>query len=46
VVKKRKIAAPHIGIGLREIPDFPEKEEQRVVKQLTTILEKTRGGVE
>lgn len=43
MVKKRKIAAPRIGIGLRAILDFPEKEEQRVVKQLTDILEKSRA---
>jgi DNA topoisomerase-6 subunit B len=35
---------PHIGIGLREILGFPEKEEQKVVRQLTGILEKTRGA--
>jgi DNA topoisomerase-6 subunit B len=37
---------PHIGIGLREILGFPEKEEQKVVKQLTNILEKSRGSAE
>ncbi len=37
---------PHIGIGLREILGFPEKDEQKIVKQLTNILEKSRGGVE
>ena len=34
---------PHIGIGLREILGFPEKEEQKVVKQLTGMSEKARG---
>jgi DNA topoisomerase-6 subunit B len=37
---------PHIGIGLRAILGFPEKEEQKVVKQLTNILEKSRGSAE
>jgi DNA topoisomerase-6 subunit B len=37
---------PHIGIGLREILGFPEKEEAKIVRQLTGLLEKSRGDVE
>ena len=33
---------PHIGIGLREILGFGEREEVRVVEQLTTMLKKSR----
>lgn len=32
---------PHIGIGLREILGFKEKEEKRVLNLLTDILEKS-----
>ncbi|MFN0118190.1 MAG: DNA topoisomerase VI subunit B [Elusimicrobiota bacterium] len=33
---------PHIGIGLREILGFKEKEEKRVLNLLTDILEKDK----
>jgi len=33
---------PHIGIGLREILGFGDPEEQQVVDQLTTMLQKSR----
>jgi DNA topoisomerase-6 subunit B len=34
---------PHIGIGLKELLGFSEKEEQRVVETLTGLLERHRG---
>jgi DNA topoisomerase-6 subunit B len=34
---------PHIGIGLRELLGFSEKEEQKVVQTLTGLLERHRG---
>jgi DNA topoisomerase-6 subunit B len=34
---------PHIGIGLRELLGFSEKEEQKVVDTLTGLLERHRG---
>jgi len=33
---------PHIGIGLREILGFKEKEQKRVLDLLTDILEKDK----
>jgi DNA topoisomerase-6 subunit B len=33
---------PHIGIGLRELLGFSEKEEQNVVQTLTGLLERHR----
>ena len=33
---------PHIGIGLREILGFGDREETRVVGQLTEMLQKSR----
>ncbi len=33
---------PHIGIGLREILAFKEKDEKKVLELLTNILEKSR----
>jgi DNA topoisomerase VI subunit B len=35
---------PHIGIALREILSFSEKEEQRVVDTLKQTLEKSRNN--
>jgi DNA topoisomerase-6 subunit B len=39
---------PHIGIGLREILGFKEKEQKKVLDLLTDILEKSgkNGNVE
>jgi len=34
---------PHIGIGLRELLGFSDKEEQKVVETLTGLLERHRG---
>lgn len=34
---------PHIGIGLKELLGFSEKEEQKVVETLTGLLERHRG---
>jgi len=34
---------PHIGIGLREILKFDDKEEKKVLNNLTDILEKSRS---
>jgi DNA topoisomerase-6 subunit B len=34
---------PHIGIGLREILKFKEKDEKKVLHLLTNILEKSRS---
>jgi DNA topoisomerase-6 subunit B len=39
-----KTYIPHIGIALREILGLKEKEEQRIVENLTEVLEKSRGG--
>jgi DNA topoisomerase-6 subunit B len=36
---------PHIGIALKEILAFPDKEEQRVVKILRNTLEKSRENL-
>ncbi len=36
---------PHIGIGLREILGFKEKEEKRVLTLLTDILEKDKTSL-
>jgi len=36
------IYIPHIGIGLRELLGFSEKEEQKVVETLTGLLERHR----
>lgn len=36
---------PHIGIGLREILGFKEKEQKRVLELLTDILEKDKTSV-
>lgn len=35
---------PHIGIGLREILGFNEKEQKKILALLTDILEKDRTG--
>ncbi len=35
---------PHIGIGLRELLGFSEREEQKVVTKLTGLLERHRDG--
>jgi DNA topoisomerase-6 subunit B len=34
---------PHIGIGLKELLGFSEREEQKVVETLTGLLERHRG---
>jgi DNA topoisomerase-6 subunit B len=34
---------PHIGIGLRDLVGFSEKEEQNIVETLTGLLERARG---
>jgi len=34
---------PHIGIGLRELLGFSEREEKKVVERLTGLLERHRG---
>ncbi|MHC4870859.1 MAG: DNA topoisomerase VI subunit B [Planctomycetota bacterium] len=34
---------PHIGIGLRELIGFSEKEEKKIVKNLTSMLEKAKS---
>ncbi|MFN3466167.1 MAG: DNA topoisomerase VI subunit B, partial [Candidatus Brocadiales bacterium] len=39
-----KTYIPHIGIALREILGLKEKEEQKIVENLTEVLEKSRGG--
>lgn len=36
---------PHIGIGLREIMGFKEKEQKKILSLLTDILEKDRSPV-
>ncbi len=33
---------PHIGIGLREILRFKDKDEKKILDLLTNILEKSR----
>ncbi len=38
-----KTYIPHIGIALREILQLKEKDEQRVVENLTEVLERSRG---
>ena len=39
-----KTYLPHIGIGLRELLGFSEKEEQKVVDTLTGLLERHKDG--
>ncbi len=39
-----KTYIPHIGIGLRELLGFSEKEEQKVVDTLTGLLERHKDG--
>ena len=39
-----KTYIPHIGIGLREMLGFSEREEHRVVKSLTGLLERARDN--
>ena len=39
-----KTYLPHIGIGLRELLGFSEKEEQKVVNTLTGLLERHKDG--
>ncbi len=39
-----KTYIPHIGIGLRELLGFSEKEEQNVVDTLTGLLERHKDG--
>jgi DNA topoisomerase-6 subunit B len=37
---------PHIGIALQEILEISDKERDKVVKNLTWVLEESRGGAE
>ena len=34
---------PHIGIGLRELLNFPEQEEKHITEKLKVLLERHRG---
>jgi DNA topoisomerase-6 subunit B len=37
---------PHIGIALQEILEISDKDRDKVVKNLTWVLEESRGGAE
>jgi len=38
-----EIYIPHIGIGLRELLNFPEQEEKNITEKLKILLERHRG---
>lgn len=39
-----KLYIPHIGIALKEILNLNQKEEKKIVDNLTDVLERSRGG--